>query len=335
MKYRELGKTGIRLSGIGIGCMGMSAAYGTPDNEESIATLYRSLELGINFWDTADIYGNNHSNEKLLAQVLKEKRDQVFLATKFGFALNEGFTDSFQPGATYLNGKPDYVKKAVEGSLQRLGVDHIDLYYLHRVDPNTPIEETVSAMADLVKEGKVRYLGLSECTTEHLQRAMSIHPITAVQSEYSVLTRTPEENGILELTKTLGVAFVPFAPMSRGLMTATVNVNELDANDFRTRLPRYQGEYLDNNQKLAAVFAAFAKEKGATAAQLAIAWVIAQGDHIIPIPGTKRRKYLEENAAAIDLTLTQADLARIQAIVNEFPLTGPRYSSNENKFVNK
>jgi len=335
MKHRELGKTGEMVSGVGLGCMGMSAAYGTPDNAESIATLYRALELGVNFWDTADIYGNDHSNEKLLATILKDKRNQIFLATKFGFALHDGFTDSFQPGATYLNGKPDYVKKAVEGSLQRLGVDHIDLYYLHRVDPNTAIEETVGAMVDLVKEGKIRYLGLSECTTDHLQRAMAVHPITAVQSEYSLLTRTPEENGILQLTKELGVAFVPFAPMSRGLMTATIKIDELTANDFRTRLPRYQGEYLDNNQKLASAFAAYAKAKGATAAQLAIAWVIAQGDHIIPIPGTKRRQYLEENTAAVDITLSNDDLANIQAIVDQFPLTGPRYSSNESKFIKK
>jgi aryl-alcohol dehydrogenase-like predicted oxidoreductase len=335
MKYKEFGITGDKVSALGLGCMGMSTAYGTPDNEESIATLHRALELGINFWDTADIYGIGHANEKLLGRVLKGNRDKVFLATKFGFVLNEGFQNGFQPGALHIDGSPAHVKQAIEGSLQRLGTDYVDLYYLHRVDPNTPIEETVGAMADLVREGKVRCIGLSECTTDDLHRANAVHSIAAVQSEYSLLTRIVEENGILELTKELGIAFVPFAPLSRGLMSAKLKVADLGKDDFRIRIPRYQGEYLDNNQKLASEFAAFAAKKGSTAAQLAIAWVIAQGDYIIPIPGTKRRKYLEENAGVADLSLTAEDLAQIQEILDKYPVTGPRYSSNESKFLKK
>lgn len=335
MKYKEFGNTGQKISAIGLGCMGMSAAYGTPDNEESNATLHRALEIGVDFWDTADIYGINHANELLIGEFLKGKRDKVFLATKFGFVLNEGFRNPFQPGGMHIDGSPAHVKEAIEGSLKRLGTDHIDLYYLHRVDPNTPVEETVGAMADLVKEGKVRYIGLSECTTDDLRKAHAVHPISAVQSEYSLLTRLVEENGILELTKELGIVFVPFSPLSRGLMSARLKVDELVDTDFRRRLPRYQGEYLDNNQKLVTEFAEFAAKKGATAAQLAIAWVIAQGDNIIPIPGTKRRTYLEENAGAADLTLNAEDLRQIQGILDRYPQIGPRYSSNENKFLKK
>ena len=335
MKYRQFGNTGKDVSVMGLGCMGMSTSYGTPDDEESVATLHRALEIGVIHWDTADIYGVNYANELLLSRALTGQRDKVFLSTKFGFRIKEGFTHLSQPGSTYIDGSPAHVKNAIEGSLKRLGTDYIDLYYLHRIDANVPVEETVGAMADLVKEGKVRYIGLSECSTDDLRRAHQIHPITAVQSEYSLLTRIPEENGILELTKELGIAFVPFSPLSRGLLSANLNVAELGQNDFRSHLPRYQGEYLDNNQKLAAGFAEIAAEKDATAAQLAIAWVIAQSDHIFPIPGTKKRKYLEENARSVDITLTPEDLKRIQALADKYPTVGPRYSTKEDKFIKK
>ena len=335
MIYKKFGSTGEDVSAIGLGCMGMSAAYGVADNEESLATLGLALDLGINMWDTADIYGVDNANERLLGTLIPANRDRIFLATKFGFVLNAGFKDSFQPGASYIDGSARHVREAVEGSLKRLKTDYIDLYYLHRVDPKTEIEETVGAMAELVKEGKVRYLGLSECSLGELERACKVHPIAAVQSEYSLLTRTVEENGILDYTQKHGIAFVPFAPMSRGIMSAKLDVAELPENDFRVRLPRYQAEYLENNQKLVAAFAEFAGTKGATAAQLAIAWVRAQGENIIPIPGTKRRKYLEENAGAVKLSLDAAELAQIEGILKQYPLTGPRYSANENKFVDK
>lgn len=334
MKWKKFGSTGETVSALGLGCMGMSTAYGTQDNEESIATLNLALELEINFWDTADCYGNG-ANERLISEVLVPNRDKVFLATKLGFVLNEGFSDTFQPGASHLDGSPKHVKEAAERSLKNLGVDTIDLLYLHRVDPNIPVEETVGAMAGLVKEGKVRYIGLSECTTDDLRRANAVHPIAAVQSEYSILTRAVEENGILALTQELGIAFVPFAPMSRGLITNKLDIAGLRPDDFRSRLPRYTGEYLSNNLKLSAAFAGLAQEKNATAAQLAIAWVMAQGEHIIPIPGTKRRTYLKENAGAAELSLTADDLANIQALLETYPLTGPRYSANEDKFVKK
>ncbi len=326
MKYRELAKTGTKLSSIGLGCMGMSFAYGEPDNVESIATLRNSLELGINFWDTADIYGNG-ANEELLSQVLKDDRDKVFLATKFGF--RQGEKDM------YLDGSVEWVKQAVEASLRRLKTDVIDLYYLHRVDPKVPIEETVGAMAELVKEGKVKYIGLSECSAEDLKKAHSIHPITAVQSEYSMITRDVEKE-ILPLTKELGIAFVPFAPLVRGLITNSLDIDKISDKDFRHTNPRYIGEYRENNENLAKELSELAQSRyGVTASQLALAWVLAQGDNIIPIPGTKRRKYLLENSKAVDIVLNESDLKVIDDLLIKYPNVGARYATRESKFLKK
>lgn len=333
MKYKELAKTGEKLSVVGLGCMGMSAVYGQTDDNESVATLEYALDLGINFWDTADIYGNG-ANEELISKVLVPNRDKIFIATKFGFRLRGNEGNAFVGGETYVDASPKWMKQAVEDSLKRLKIETIDLYYAHRVDPNVPVEETVGAMAELIKEGKIRYLGLSECTPEDLGKAYAVHPIAAVQSEYSLLTRGVEE-AILPLTKELGITFVPFAPLSRGLITNKLDVSSLASTDFRANLPRYQGEYLENNQKLAAAFAEFAESKNCSSAQLAIAWVIAQSDNIIPIPGTKRRKYLKENAGVADVVLTIKDLENIDAIVKKYPNIGPRYSARENKFVKK
>ncbi|TDO23960.1 aldo/keto reductase [Pedobacter duraquae] len=327
MKYRSLGSTEEKLSAIGLGCMGMNHAYGTPDDKESIATLELALDLGINFWDTADIYAAGE-NEALLARVLKSKRQEVFLATKFGFVSNPG------AGNAQFDGSPAYIKIAVERSLKRLGTDVIDLYYAHRVDPNVPIEDTVGAMSELVKAGKVRYLGLSEASVTSLRKAHAVHPISALQSEYSLLTREAENN-VLPVCKELGISFVPFSPLARGLMTNTLDVSKLDDSDFRKSLPRYQEAYKANNENLANGFAEIAAGKNHSAAQLALAWVLAQGEHVIPIPGTKRRKYLLENADAVDLQLSDDDLKAIDDLLATYPNTGARYSESQNKLVDR
>lgn len=325
MKYRKFANTEEMLPAIGLGCMGMNHGYGEPNDEESIATLNRAIELGITFWDTADIYANG-DNEELVSKVLKPNRSKIFIATKFGFQLNKN------PGS--FNGSPLYLKAAVEDSLRRLGTDVIDLYYAHRIDPNVPVEEMVGAMADLVTAGKVRYLGLSEASANSVRKAHAVHPISALQSEYSLLTREVEKN-ILPTCKELNIAFVPFSPLARGLVTNTLDVATLKEGDFRKTLPRYQTEYADNNKQLSEGFAVIAKDKDCTPAQLALAWVLAQGENIIPIPGTKRRKYLEDNAGAVDVQLDTADTNRIEELLQQYPNTGARYGEANNKLVDK
>ena len=307
--------------------MSMSHAYGVPDDEESIATLHYALDLGINFWDTADFYGNG-KNEELISRVLTTHRDKIFIATKFGFRLTEDGKGS------YFDGSPAYLKTAVEASLKRLKVDVIDLYYAHRIDPKVPVEEMVGAMADLVKQGKVRYLGLSEASANSLRKAHAVHPISALQSEYSLLTRDVEKE-ILPVCKELGITFVPFSPLARGLMTNTLNLQDLPENDFRKTLPRYQQEYQDNNQKLAQEFAEAASQKGCTPAQLALAWLLAQGDNIIPIPGTKKRDKLKDNAGSVDIELSTKDMKDIEEVLAKYPNVGNRYNEASLELVDK
>ena len=325
MKYRTLGNNE-KLSAISLGCMSMSQSYGVPNDEESIATLNLALELGINFWDTADIYGNG-KNEELISKVLAPNRQKIFIASKFGFSANAD-------GSMSINGSPAYMQQAVEKSLKRLNIDVIDLYYAHRIDPRVPVEEMVGGMAELVKQGKVRYIGLSEASATTIRKAYAVHPIAAVQSEYSLLTRTVEKN-VLPVCKELGIAFVPFSPLARGLMTNTLNLSALPATDFRKKLPRYQDKHAANNEQLAAAFAQLAKEISCTPAQLAIAWVLAQGDHIIPIPGTKKRKYLFENAGSVDVQLSANHLQEIENLLAKFPNTGDRYDEASMKMVDK
>jgi aryl-alcohol dehydrogenase-like predicted oxidoreductase len=334
MKFRKLGNTGVNLSAVGLGCMGMSFAYGPINDEESVKTLNRALEIGINFWDTADMYGAGH-NEMLVSKVLVPNRDKIFIATKFGFRAKDGGQGVSGRAGTYFDGSPAYVKQAVEKSLQRLKIDTIDLYYSHRVDQNVPIEDTVGAMADLVKEGKVKYLGLSEASVESIRRAHKVHPITALQTEYSLLSRDPEGE-ILDTCRELGITFVSYSPLARGLITATVNnADTLPEDDFRRTLPRFKGDNWVNNKKLVDEFTKLAVSKNCTPAQLALAWVLAQGEDIIPIPGTKRIKYLEENAAAVDIDLTKEDLNKIEKLVAKYPNVGQRYGDGAMKLVNK
>lgn len=313
--------------------MGMSFAYGPTDDTESIATLHKALDLGVNFWDTADMYGNG-KNEELISQVLVPNRNKIFIATKFGFRFRSGVAGSSASPGTYVDGSPEWIKQAVELSLKRLKIDTIDLYYAHRVDPNVPIEETVGAMADLVKAGKVRYLGLSEASAATIRKAYAVHPIAALQTEYSILTRDIEQE-ILKTTRELGISLVAYSPLSRGLVTATLpNADEMPSDDFRKNLPRFTGENRANNNALVEKFATLAKGKNATPAQLALAWVLAQGDDMLPIPGTKRRKYLEENVGAVDIRLTKTDLESIDTLVKQYPIAGERYLEHSLKMVN-
>ena len=315
MKKRKLGSQGLVVSELGLGCMGMSQFYGPRDDLESTATLERAIELGLDFFDTADVYGAGH-NEELVGPVLRKHRDKVIIATKFG---NQVLPD----GKRAINGRPEYVRSACEASLKRLGVDYIDLYYQHRVDKNVPIEETVGAMADLVRQGKVRYLGLSEASAKTVRRAHAVHPISALQSEYSLWTRDYEDE-VIPTLRELGVGFVPFSPLGRGLLSGALS--ELPADDARRKIsPRFEGDNLDRNLKVVARLKAIAGEKGITPSQLALAWVLAQGNDMVPIPGTKRRKYLEENIAAAAVELSPSDLARIEEAAPRGFAAGGRY----------
>ncbi|GAC1602871.1 MAG: aldo/keto reductase [Myxococcales bacterium] len=328
MQTRKLGNQGLEVSALGLGCMGMSEFYAGRDEAESIATLHRALDLGVTFLDTADMYGP-FTNEILLGKALAGKRGKVVIATKFG---NERREDGSWVG---INGRPEYVQKACEGSLQRLGVDHIDLYYQHRVDPKVPIEETVGAMAQLVAQGKVRYLGLSEAAPATIRRAAKVHPIAALQTEYSLWSRDPEDE-ILPTVRALGIGFVPYSPLGRGFLTGRfARFEDLPQDDYRRSSPRFQGDNFERNMKLVDRVDEIAREKKVTPSQLALAWLLAQGDDIVPIPGTKRVRYLEENAGALQISLTRSDLSRIDAAAPKGAAAGTRYPEAGMQNVNR
>jgi aryl-alcohol dehydrogenase-like predicted oxidoreductase len=319
MKQRKLAD--LDVSAIGLGCMGMSAFYGTADEDEAVATIHRALELGVNFLDTAQLYGPL-TNEMLVGRAIKGHRDEYVIATKFSRRMDDA-TPGDMTTTGPLDGSPEHVRSSIDGSLQRLGTDHVDLFYQHRVDPNVPIEETVGAMGELVQQGKVRHIGLSEAAPETVSRAQAVHPITAVQTEYSLWTRFAEGD-VIPKCRELGIGFVPYSPLGRGFLSGRfTSPDELEEGDFRRNGPRFTGENLEANQALAAKVKEIANDKGITPAQLAIAWVLAQGDDLVPIPGTRRRSYLEENVAAVDVELTQDDLARINAELPE--AAGDRY----------
>jgi aryl-alcohol dehydrogenase-like predicted oxidoreductase len=333
MKTRKLGA--LEVSELGLGCMGMSAFYGSTDEGEAIATIQRALELGINFIDTAQLYGPL-TNEELVGRAIRGHRDEYVIATKFARRMDDA-TPGDMSTVGGLDGSADHVRTSIEGSLERLGTDHVDLFYQHRVDPKVEIEETIGAMDELVKQGKVRHIGLSEAAPETIRRAHAVHPISAVQTEYSLWTRDPETNGVLATCRELGIGFVPYSPLGRGFLSGRFSSpDELDENDFRRHGPRFTGENLDANLRLAAKVAEIAEDmspaRPITPAQLAIAWVLAQGEDVVPIPGTKRREYLEQNARAVDVELTDEDLARIDAELPE--VAGDRYDKAGMSAVN-
>jgi len=328
MNIRTLGNQGLVVSELGLGCMGMSEFYGNRDEQEAIATIHHAFDLGVNFFDTADMYGP-FTNEQLVGRAIKDRRDQVVVATKFG---NVRSADG---GWLGISGQPDYVRQSCDASLQRLGIDVIDLYYQHRVDVNLPIEETIGAMAELVQQGKVRYLGMSEAAPATIRRAQAIHPITALQTEYSLWSRDPEDE-ILPTLRELGIGFVPYSPLGRGFLTGAITSPEDFApDDFRRRSPRFQGENFDKNLQVVAQVKVIASEKGITPGQLALAWLLAQGEDIVPIPGTKRRSYLEENLAATNVTLTAEDLSRIDAVAPKGVAAGERYPAQNMSALNR
>lgn len=319
MKTRTLGRGGPEVSAVGLGCMGMSASYGGADEAQSIAVVHRALDLGVTLFDTAEAYGP-HANEVLLGKALKGRRDQAFIATKFGIAYNADRT------VLSVDGSPANARRAIEGSLKRLNVDHVDLYYLHRVDPDTPVEETVGAMAELVREGKVRFLGLSEAAPATLRKAHAVHPITALQTEYSLWSREPED-GLLDACRELGVGFVPYSPLGRGFLSGEItSIDDLEPGDFRRSNPRFMGDNFQKNLDLVEAVKTIAADRGVTAAQLALAWVLAQGDDLVPIPGTRRATILEQNVAATDIVLSADDLARIDVVFPKGAASGHRYA---------
>ncbi|BFI94625.1 MAG: aldo/keto reductase [Rhodanobacter sp.] len=329
MQTRTLGKNGPQVSALGLGCMGMSDFYGDRDDAESIATIRHALDRGLTLLDTADMYGP-HVNEALVGKAIQGRREQAFVATKFGIV-----RDPSNPVARGINGRPEYVRAACEGSLKRLGIETIDLYYQHRVDPGVPIEETVGAMAELVQAGKVRHLGLSEASAATLERASKVHPIAALQSEYSLWTRDPESNGVLDACRRLGIAFVAYSPLGRGFLTGAIrSPNDFEADDYRHSSPRFMGENFARNLALVDKVRAIASDKGCSPAQLALAWVLAQGDDVLAIPGTKKRSRLDENLGALDVALSKQELAAIDAVFPPDAVAGERYAAASMAHVN-